>query len=115
ISKAQFGRSIVVELQVSDGETGRRWVVVEEVLTPTPSPMKAKAKETPPTPKPKAATPKPKPSKPTEKKPVRFIEPKVVTPIPVKPASVVPTPQPRKEKTIHLHYDIDPLVAAVAE
>jgi len=115
ISKAQFGRSIVVELQVSDGETGRRWVVVEEVLTPTPSPMKAKAKETPPTPKPKAATPKPKPSKPTEKKPVRFIEPKVVTPIPIKPSSVVPTPQPRKEKTIHLHYDIDPLVAAVAE
>ncbi|KAF5096599.1 hypothetical protein D0Z00_002724 [Geotrichum galactomycetum] len=116
ISKAQFGRSIVVELQVSDGEAGRRWVVVEEVLTPAPPPMKAKVKEAPPTPKPKAAaTPKPKPSKPTEKKPVRFSEPKVLSPIPVKPASVAPTPQPKKEKTIHLHYDIDPLVAAVAE
>jgi hypothetical protein len=115
ISKAQFGRSIVVELQVSDGEAGRRWVVVEEVLTPAPPPMKAKVKEAPPAPKPRAATPKPKPSRPTEKKPVRFTEPKVLSPIPVKPASVDPTPQPRKEKTIHLHYDIDPLVAAVAE
>lgn len=115
ISKAQFGRSIVVELQMSDGEAGRRWVVVEEVLTPAPPPMKPKAKEVPPPAKPKAATPKPKAPKPAEKKPVRFTEPKIVSPVPVKPTIVVHPPEPQKEKTIHFHYDIDPLVAAVAE
>lgn len=111
VSKAVFGRSTVVELQVSEGEAGRRWVVVEEVMNPKPAPMKKK--EEPKEVK-KPAEKKVEKVEKEDKKPVRFKEtkPAILSPVPIHPPRVVSKP---KDKTIHIHYDnIDPLVAAVA-
>lgn len=117
ISKAVFGRSTVVELQVSEGEAGRRWVVVEEVMNPKPVPMKKKEKSK------EAKKPAEKKGEKAEKvekvekedkMPVRFKEPKpaILSPVPIHAPRVV---SKSKNNTIHIHYDnIDPLVAAVA-
>lgn len=40
--KALFGRSVVVEINLDNTPSGRRWVVVEEVLNPAPFPMEKK-------------------------------------------------------------------------
>lgn len=117
VSKAVFGRSVVVELQVSEGEAGRRWVVVEEILTPKPSPMKKPKKE--PAEKKSVKAAKTEKAEKAEKKPVRFTEPpakaKILSPIAVRAPRAVSMPSATKDRSIHIHYDnIDPLVAAVA-
>lgn len=121
VSKAVFGRSVVVELQLDNGEAGRRWVVVEEILHPKPSPMKPKPKANEPVQEAKKAIKAAKVEK-SEKKPVRFSEPPtksipILSPRPTKPHNTVSMPSSEpKERTIHIRYDnLDPLVAAVAE
>lgn len=97
MNKALFGRSVVVEVEISPGPGGRRWVVVEEILYPPPI-----------TPAPKAPEPKPRP-----------IPKRVVS----TPAPIIAPPPPKKkhtrrksEKVITFEYDdLDPLVAAVAD
>lgn len=116
VTKALFGRSVIVELQLYDGEAGRRWVVVEEILNPKPAPMKKEKKEKKEAAKP-AKTEKPakvKEEKPVKEKKERAV--KIVSPVPVPAPRLVKMPAPPKEKVIHIRYDnIDPLVAAVAE
>lgn len=40
VRKANFGRSIIVEVELTPGDNGRRWVVIEEILHPEPPPIK---------------------------------------------------------------------------
>lgn len=132
VSKALFGRSVVVELQLDNGEAGRRWVVVEEILHPKPAPMKSKSNvnDIPLETNRRVVSTPVKLAKPVkvveklEKKPARLETkiPPVLSPAPFKPPPPVhmPEPEPEPEEpedtTIHIHYDnFDPLVEAVVE
>lgn len=122
VSKALFGRSIVVEVQIAPGSGGRRWVVVEEILNPKPSPMKAKTNVTElplDNHKRVVSAPIKFPSKPkAEKKPVRFEKPPPSPPPVVKIPEPEPEPEEEFEEEQHIQYhfdNIEPLVAAVVE
>lgn len=119
--KSLFGRSIVVELNVDNSPTGRRWIIVEEVLHPRPTPMKQK-----PPPADIPLNPPPVITKKTRvaKKPVKFVAPRqppapIAAPKPKMkiPEIIVAPPAPDPPtQTIHVQYDnLDPLVAAVAK
>jgi len=136
-TKALFGRSIVVEVDLSGvgDPRQRRWVVIEEVLSPRPPPLKPKSNIVDPpfevgrrvvsTPSKFPKQVKEKRAK-SERRPVKtkkiVTSPSVHKPKPVKmPESVkMPEPallEPEVESTrIMIHYDnFDPLVEAIAQ
>lgn len=111
INQAMFGRSVVLEIHLDNKRNGRRWIVVEEVLTPEPLPMRKKVK----VPEPKPVKPVIKVTKPSkrldDKHNFKYSEPSTfVKPKPTRAKTSEPKPKSSK-----FSFDnIDPLVAAVA-